>query len=94
MPVGHLAYAWAKPVGEPLEFVRCLKRRIDQDQAAPFLWRHEGRKRHPAVEIDNPGLGIAAQRFDQMLARFGSTSQAISRSCGRSNSRAISGDPG
>ena len=59
-----------KALGHPLEFVLLFERRIDQNQAAALVRRHEGRQRHPAVEVDHAGLGVAPERLDQALARF------------------------
>ena len=56
--------------GQTVKFVLPLVRRINQHQTAPFFRRHEGWQRGPAIEVDDAGLGVAAQGVDQALARI------------------------
>ena len=88
MPVGHLRCAACERLREPRELVRLLERRIDQHQPAPLLRRHIGVERGPAVDRDRLGAPVAAQiARSAPRAAFGSSSQAIRRSCGRSSAR-------
>ncbi len=85
----------AKPSARPAELVLVLVGRVDQDKAAPLVRRHEGRQRGPAVEIDHPGLAVAAQRLDQALARLRfdfAGGKPVLRP--QQRAAAISGDPG
>ncbi len=94
MPVGHFAKAAEKGFAQPFELVLGLEGRIDQHDTAPLLRRHEGRQRHPAVEVDHAGLFVATQHGDQRLPRLRldlAGDEAVLRP---EQARAINGEPG
>ena len=79
---------------DPRRFVGRFIRRVDQDEAAPFLGRQVGVERDVAVGSDDAEAAVVAERRDELLAFLRVRLAERDRSCGRISAWAIAGEPG
>ena len=77
------------------ELVRCLERRVDEDQPAALLWRQQRVQPRIAVGLDHAGAAERRQRGGQRLELLRMLlDRTTRRSCSRSLSgAAIGGEP-